>query len=136
MMLPRLLGVLNNPRSGRQGSPGGGQRLGSERASAHPASVHCVLRTQTHCRVHFKSIILQSKVILAQLLVLLTRSGLSGKRGKLLRGSGLPPRCRLMLRRKLDRTGIWVCFKGKVESLGRADAQLVQISRVLLKLTK
>lgn len=41
-----------------------------------------------------------------------------------------------MLRRKLQRTGIWDWFKGKVKSLGAADAQLVQIRRVSLKLTK
>lgn len=89
-----------------------------------------------YCRVHFRRIVLQSKVILAQLLALLTQSGLSGQWGKLLRGSGLSPRCRLMLRRKLDRTGIWVWFKREVKSLGGADAQLVQIRRVSLKLTK
>ncbi|XP_040474678.1 uncharacterized protein LOC121099588 isoform X1 [Falco naumanni] len=106
-----------------------GHLLRSGCARAHPARVRCVLPTQTYCRVHFQSIILQSKIILAQLPLLLTRSGLSGQQGKLLGGSGLSPRCRLMPRRKLNRTGIWVSFKGKVKSLGGAYAQLLQISR-------
>lgn len=89
-----------------------------------------------YCWVHFESIILQSKVILAQLLVHLTQSGLSGQRGKLPRDSELSSWCRLMLRRKLERTGIWVWFKGKVESLGGADAQLVQIREFSLKCTQ
>lgn len=86
----------------------------------HLTHVLSVLLTHTHGPAHLKSIRLQSKDILAQLLVLLTQSGPFGP----VRGSGLLPWCRLMLRRKLDQTGIWVWFKGKVKKFGGGEQML------------